>query len=155
MDQFQARMAPRPASGSTVDSPPVTERRFLGLLWAYVGTSLAALASLSFPDYSDGLAAAYAAEPEAWLLAGSWAANGVMGALMLACLVGLVGLFRFKAWGRTVSLYATPAALVVEACAGATLSSGVENALLGAASMLWGAVLALAYFSPVRSRFGP
>jgi len=78
-----------------------------------------------------------------------------MGALMLACLVGLVGLFRFKAWGRTVSLYATPAALVVEACAGATLSSGVENALLGAASMLWGAVLALAYFSPVRSRFGP
>ena len=113
-----------------------------------------AIASVFFPAYSEALAVAYAHEPETWLMSNLWVAGGLLGGLAVAWLLGLVGLFRFKSWVSPLSLYSMLVGFLVCPFLGASLSSGLESALLEASTTVWGAILALSYFSAVSDRFG-
>ena len=132
----------------------MTDTRYRTLLWLYVALMVAAIASVFFPNYSEALSVAYEKEPETWLMSNLWVAGGLLGGLVVAWLVGLVGLFRFKSWARTLSLYSTLASFLVYPLLGASLSSGLESTLFEASTTVWGAILALSYFSAVSSRFG-
>jgi len=73
--------------------------------------------------------------------------------LAAAWIIGMVGLFLFKRWGRTLSLYSTVLGFGLYPFFGPTVSSGWSSALSEASFVLWGAVLAVAYVSPLRDRF--
>lgn len=129
----------------------MTDIRFQQALWLYVILiALAAIAAI-YPAHSTSLAAAYEAETAAW--SASWQVISLLMAFIVAVIVGLVGLFKYKARGRSLSLYTTLAGLAISPFLGSSLSSGLETSLSEAATMLWGVILALSYFSPVSKRF--
>jgi len=82
-----------------------------------------------------------------------WLLFGVGVPLVFASLLGLVGLFLLKPWGRFISLYSTLISFFLYPVLGATVSSGSQAALAEISAILWGAVLACAYFSPVSAQF--
>ena len=132
----------------------MTHTVFRSLLWVNVALVAAAAAAAVSPPYSEALAIAYENEPPTWLMKNPWIYGGVTVSLLAAWLAGLVGLFLYKKWGRTLSLYVTAATLLISPFFGVMLSSGIESALFEASSMVWGALLALSYFSPISDRFG-
>lgn len=73
--------------------------------------------------------------------------------LAVATFAGLAGMFLFKAWARRFSLYATLAGLCLMPFLGTTVMSWLDSTLWECAGLLWGAILALAYYSPLSSRF--
>ncbi len=131
----------------------MTDARYRKLLWLYVALLLVAIVSTFFPIYSEELAVAYSNEPETWLMRHSWISGGLLGSLLAVWLIGLIGLFRFKAWARSLSLYATVAAFFACLLMGPVVFSGLESALFDAVNILWGGILALSYFSAVSHRF--
>ena len=133
----------------------MTETRFRQLLVLYIAYTRAAAAASFVPGgYSRELANALASEPEPLLVRNLWLLLGLLIPLLGAIVAGLVGLFRFKPWGRSISLYATLAGFALVPLGGPTLSSPLEDALWGVSEILWGAILASAYFSAVAGRFG-
>jgi hypothetical protein len=73
--------------------------------------------------------------------------------LLIIAFTSAVGLYKFRSWAPRLALVSTALALPSFLLLGATASSGYSMALNEISSMLWGAVLALAYFSPLRERF--
>ena len=130
----------------------MTDLAFRRLLWLYVGLTVAGFVASAFPQHSDSLQAAADLELNSLLFEKPWFLAGAV-VLIVAWLVGLVGLFRFKAWSRPLSLYSTVAALLAFPIMGSTLYWGVEAAIYNAGSIAWGGILALAYFSPVSALF--
>ena len=131
----------------------MTESRFLKLLWIYVALTAASMIAVFFHGYSDELSAAYDNEPEPWLLQ-SWIGWTVIGGFAVAWIAGLIGLFYFKPWARSLSLYSTLAGFLLFPLSGPSLYSAIELALADGASILWGAILAISYFSSISERFG-
>jgi hypothetical protein len=72
---------------------------------------------------------------------------------LVAAFAGVIGLFLFKRWGRALSLYSTALGFFLFPFFGPVVSSGVSYALDEAAITLWGAALAVAFFSPISERF--
>lgn len=68
-------------------------------------------------------------------------------------MVSTVGLFFFKGWARLLSFLSTTFGFALYPLLGITLSSGWSSALSDASWVTWGAVLALAYYSPLSGRF--
>jgi uncharacterized membrane protein len=132
----------------------MTDTRYRKLLLIYLVVTAAAIAASAFPTYSEALETALGEEPETWLWRNTWASVGLYSALVMAWVIGLVGLFRFRRWGRSLSLYTTAAGIIIAPLAGASLSSGLESGLYEASAIIWGGILALSYFSPVSDRFG-
>jgi hypothetical protein len=132
----------------------MSETKFRLLVVLQLVISLASIATVFLPvGYSQELEAAYAAEPATWLTEGSGLSLVVVSLFLVAWLASQIGLFLFKRWGRTLSLYFTLAEFTLRAFQGPTLSSALESTLLDTTMLLWGAILALAYFSTVSSRF--
>lgn len=77
----------------------------------------------------------------------------IIAPLAVATLAGLAGMFLFKAWARTFSLYATLAGICLTPFLGASVMSWLDSTLWECAGLLWGAILALAYYSPLSNRF--
>ena len=71
----------------------------------------------------------------------------------VAALAGVVGIFLFKRWGRALSLYSTALGFLLVPFIGPGVYSGLTSALDEVSFTLWGAVLAMAYFSPLAERF--
>ena len=88
--------------------------------------------------------------PEGW---GGIALSVPLIAMLIASVAGLVGLLAFKRWGRELSLWSTLVFLVIFPFTGPVVSSGVGSSLSDLSMILWGAVLAVAYFGPIRVRF--
>lgn len=130
------------------------ERGFRILLVAQIVTLLlAGVAGVAFPQLlppsliqAQELAGAGSLRELPW----AWA---VFIPLLLVVLAGYVGLFLWRTWGRTLSLLGTLAGLALYPLMGSSIASWVETSLLDVSNLLWGAVLALAYFGPVSSRF--
>jgi len=131
----------------------MTDTNYRKLLLIYLVVTTAAIAASAFPAYSEALETALEKEPVTWLWRNTWAAVGLYSSLVIAWLIGLVGLFRFRRWGRSLSLYSTVAGLIAAPLAGPSLSSGLESGLYEASAYAWGGILALSYFSPVSARF--
>ncbi len=70
-----------------------------------------------------------------------------------AAIAGIVGLLLFRPWGRRMSLVATAVLLVTYPFLGVVVASAPASTAYERSSMLWGAVLAMAYFSPLGARF--
>lgn len=130
----------------------MTDIRFQKILWLYVILIAFAAIAATLSGHSTSLAAAFDAETAA--AHASWQVITLLLGFLVAVVTGLVGLFKYKAWGRTLSLYTTVAGLAAWPFLGSSLSSGLEASLNEAATLTWGAILALSYFSPVSERFG-
>ena len=85
-------------------------------------------------------------EPLLVIVVASW------GAVVLGAAVGL---FFLRHWARGPALGATVFGLALSPLFGVAVSSSVASAFTEASSVLWGAVLAAAYFSPLREHFAP
>lgn len=68
-------------------------------------------------------------------------------------LAALVGIFLFRGWGRSVSLYTTILGFFIVPLFGSCVSSGISCALNEASVTLWGVALSMSYFSPLAARF--
>ena len=91
--------------------------------------------------------------------------GGIVAGFWALCLVGFVGMYRFKTWGRSISLFTTIATYVLwgallaflPSAAGDSTSSPavpLESLLESLSALFWGGALALAYLSPLATRFG-
>lgn len=115
----------------------------------------AAFVDALFPSLiSPALLRAVEAERLPSALEHSWVI-ALLAALAITLLVAEVGLLFFKRWARTASLWGTFLSLPMYSAFGTTVESSVSGALAEASSVLWGAVLAIAFFSPLRMRFVP
>jgi hypothetical protein len=133
----------------------VSDSRFRWLLVLYVIVTLGAIGAIFVPGgYSQQLADAFSQEPELLLFNNEWLTLAVALSLLAAMITGLIGLYFFKRWGRSVSLYSTILGLIMYLFSGPEIYSALESVLFEVSSLLWGAILALAYYSPVASRLG-
>lgn len=134
----------------------MTENRFRLLILLYLIFSIVTLVVSLTASYSDALSAAFEQETANVMLQSPWVLLGLGSLLLLiAWLVALAGLLLFKRWARGWALYTSLALLTLHPLTGPSLSSGLENALLETTNLLWGAILALAYFSPIAESFKP
>lgn len=132
----------------------MTRKQFRALILVYVVLIVASGISAFLPGgYSQALSDAFDNEPTPLFLENLWLLLGLGVPFALAGLAGLYGLFMIKRWGRLLSLYTTVAGLVFLPFFGPSLYGGLQTALSGAASMLWGAILALSYFSSIGASF--
>jgi hypothetical protein len=132
----------------------MTVRRFRAFVIAHVAAFLAAVFAGLLPEpHSATLSAAFDAEPFWMNDAPTLAVLPFVLLLMVAIVASIVGLYRFKPWGRSLALWSTAVATPLAVFAGPSLSSGLESALWEVSTLLWGAILALAYYSPVASQF--
>lgn len=76
-------------------------------------------------------------------------------ALFAGAIAGLIGLFCYKKWGRTLSLVTTIISMLfVLVCGESSEASPVVMFFYDASTLFWGAVLAMAYYSePVAAKF--
>lgn len=105
----------------------MSETKFRLLVVLQFVISIASIATVFLPvGYSQGLEAAYAAEPATWLTEGSGLSLVVVSLFLVAWLASQIGLVLFKRWGRALSLYFTLAEFALRAFQGPTLSSALE-----------------------------
>ena len=87
----------------------------------------------------------------------TWFSIIALGAFVLILLIGgvagTVGLLLFKRWGRSVCVWFSVLSVLGYPLLGPILYSGWALRLTETSMMLWGAALAMAYFSELRSRF--
>ena len=132
----------------------MTVARYRRLLWLYVG--LLALAAMSgfLQGILEVLQGTLTGSAGAGLLGNPWISGGLLFCLAVAFLVALVGLFGFKRWSRPLSLTVTGLGILFgNLLISPSQSSGMENVLSEASTTLWGAILAVAYFSAISPRF--
>ena len=72
---------------------------------------------------------------------------------LVAVLLSTIGLLFFKRWARAIALYSTVCGFALYPFFGPTLSSAWASMLNEVSFMLWGAALALSYYSPLNARF--
>ena len=77
-----------------------------------------------------------------------WVGFGLGVPVVIAGLASWIAMFRFRWWSRPVVIGTSVAASILLAFAGPTVEPGLATALNYASSMLFGAVLAMAYCSP-------
>jgi hypothetical protein len=131
----------------------MTKTKFRYLLLLYLALSAASLLAGQFGDsFSEGLTAAFAQEPNL-VEKHPWPSLFVAILFLALTLAGMVGLYKFKLWGRTLSLYTTIAGLLQYVLVGPTLTGAMEHLFSEAGTMLWGALLAIAYYSPLSEQF--
>ncbi len=132
----------------------MTQTRFRLFIVLYGISLIVGLAASFMPGgYSHALAVAYKSEPEPLVYRQAWLAFVIMVPLAIAGIAGCIGMFFFKSWARRISLATTLVALLLIFFFGPTLLNAVANAFLETSSLLRGAILALAYFSPINARF--
>ncbi|NHZ40520.1 hypothetical protein [Massilia aquatica] len=127
--------------------------RLLLCLHFILEIALAVAARYSSNLISPQLQAALDAEPVHWSAGNLALSVWIYGSLAICSMAGLIGMFMFKSWGRTLSLVTTVAFMTVLFVPGTAVMSWLDYVLMDLFSMLWGAILALAYFSPVSRLF--
>lgn len=113
----------------------------------------AGVVDLAFPELVPAAAARALEEAMPPMTADDWRFAAFAVPWALAFLAGIIGLLFFRRWARSLSLWATVAGLAIYPMFGPSLSSAWAIALAEASATLWGAVLALAFFSPLADRF--
>ena len=128
--------------------------RFLvlaSLLLAVLGSLVDLFVPGLFPKELDEAYEAFLAEePELWIAL----AMGVFAiVLFVGAIAGTVGLLLFKRWSRGFSFWLTVLSVASYPFLGPFMSSGWSFMLTELGMILWGAALAMAYFSELRLRF--
>jgi hypothetical protein len=79
---------------------------------------------------------------------------GILGVIILFCgIIVTFGLYMFRPWAPRLALVVTLLALPIYPLLGFQVASGWSMAITDLATTMWGAILALAYFSPLKERF--
>jgi len=73
--------------------------------------------------------------------------------LMVVAVIATVGLLVLQRWARSLALWSTVVSFLMYPLLGAMLQSGLAVMLAYIAMALWGAALAMAYYSDVKSHF--
>jgi hypothetical protein len=73
--------------------------------------------------------------------------------LLLVGIVSTIGLYFFRPWAPLLTVLVTVIAYPFTVLIGPTVISGWTMALMDLSTMLWGAVLALTYFSHIKNHF--
>ena len=140
----------RVAHGRWGERKMMTKARFraiytlsMCLAIASLATSCAGESSLP-PQLQDYLANRASTEPSAV----EWALLAMAVPLLVACIVSFVGMLRFKSWSRPLTVATSVICTLLLPLFGPTVEPSVSTSLNYASSMLSGAVLALAYYSP-------
>ena len=124
----------------------------LGVLLSVLGAAVDLLVPGSVPAELAEAYASVSAIEDATLI--SLAGLSVFAlALAIVGIVALIGLYFFKRWGRRLSLAITVISVLIYPALGPAVYSGWALMLTVSSVMLWGAVLAMAYFSVLQSRF--
>lgn len=76
------------------------------------------------------------------------------GAFVALC-IGLLGMLAFQRWARALTLWSTLVLYLPMPLSEATVLSGFAYTLDSVAAVLWGVLLAVAYWSPVAAEFDP
>jgi hypothetical protein len=84
-----------------------------------------------------------------------WWFTGLLICWAAVVVTSAAGLLFFKRWGRTLSLWSTAVGFAFYSVMGTGAYSGLSSAFTEASSLLWGAALAVAFFSPLQERFIP
>ena len=111
------------------------------------------LAVLIPGGYSKALSDAFDNEPAPWMLENIWVTLAIGLPLAAMAFVGVYGLYMFKRWGRTLSLYSTVIGLLLWPFSGPSLYTSLQSALLEASTLLWGGIVALSYYSALSVQF--
>ncbi|MBN8481362.1 MAG: hypothetical protein J0L88_07225 [Xanthomonadales bacterium] len=74
--------------------------------------------------------------------------------IFVISVIALVGLLLMKPWARGISVWTTVLALATYPFFGPMVYSGWAAMLVEVSMMLWGAALAMCYFSDLRVHFG-
>lgn len=74
-------------------------------------------------------------------------------AMFVVAIVATVGLLVLQRWARSLALWSSVVSFLLYPFLGATLQSGLAMMLAYIAMTLWGAALAMAYYSDVKSHF--
>jgi hypothetical protein len=77
-----------------------------------------------------------------------WALLAVGVPLITAGMMSFVGMLRFRGWSRPLAVATSAISIFLLPLFGPTVEPSISTALNYASSMLFGAVLALAYYSP-------
>jgi hypothetical protein len=122
----------------------------LSLGIAFLGLAVSWLAEPGLPAALREYQERYRAAPPS---ARDWALVAFLVPLSIAGVASLVGLLRFRRWSRPLALSATVGNVALMPFFGPVVDSGLANALYHLSSMLYGGVLAAAYFSPAAEWF--
>ena len=74
-------------------------------------------------------------------------------ALLALDVIGSIGMFFYRRWGRTLSVATTLVLYLSVPFSGVALVGPVDGLLLDLATLTWGGALALAYWSSAAERF--
>ena len=123
------------------------------LIYILLVTAAASVDALLPELLPRAIAQAVENEPLPMLFENVWLTAAIFIPLFMALIVSIIGLFFFRAWARMLAFYSTVLTFAVYPFFGPTLSSAWASALSDASSLLWGAILAVAYYSSLRERF--
>lgn len=132
-------------------SPQVFRRLLLlSVIFAVIGGGLDFVLPSLIPEVLAN--AVVASEPEMSLLQ---LAALIGGGLVLICfwLPACYGLYRFRPWAPRLALGVTVVSLAVYPLLGVNVMSGWALLFVDIANLAWGAVLALAFVSPLKAAF--
>lgn len=68
-------------------------------------------------------------------------------------IAAIIGLLLLQRWARSLALWSTAVSMLIYPLLGALVQSGVAATLLSIATLLWGAALAMTYYSDLKSHF--
>lgn len=74
-------------------------------------------------------------------------------ALVASLIASTVGLFLFRAWAPRLAVITTVLSLFIVPILGVNVASGWSWLLTELATTLWGVILSLVYFSPLKENF--
>ena len=78
---------------------------------------------------------------------------GIGAPALILLLIGYIGLFRLKTWGRNCFIFASIMIYLITPLLGDFLMTSITFMLYDLASVTYGAVIAMAYLPPVCHRF--
>ena len=68
-------------------------------------------------------------------------------------IVSVIGLYLFRPWAPRLAVIVTVLALFIWPIQGFNVSTGYSTVLSSLSTTIWGAILAIVYFSPLKERF--
>jgi urea transporter len=121
-----------------------------GLFLAIVGTIVDVSIPNLLPKVLDDAWATYSENT-------SWSRIAIVGGLGLivfaAGVIATIGLMLLKRWARPLALWITVISVLAYPALGGAVYSGWALMLDESATIMWGAALAMAYFSELKSHF--
>lgn len=132
----------------------MTRTQFRYLLVFYVLVTIAQLVSGLLPDGYPGLVGTtHSPSTNAFLKDHPWQVTFFLIAALSPAIAGLAGLYKIRHWGRALSLYLTIAVVLIMPFGEASQSRPIDAFFNEISTMLWGAILVIAYFGPISEQF--